>query len=129
MDEVTIIKVGGTLVVPIQVELHDKAAMKLQQSILRKIEKSGAQGLLIDVSAVSIVDSFLGRLLGETAKMARLMGTTTILVGMRKEVVLTLVQLGMTLNDLCTSLNVEEGLRFLDTLLSGTPPADEGGAV
>lgn len=118
MSEVTILSLGENIVVPIQVELHDRAAMRLQEDILLKLEASGASGLIIDVSAVSIVDSFLGRLLGDTAKMARLMGTETVLVGMKKEVVLTLIQLGLVIKDLHTALNLEEGLSLLEKLKS-----------
>lgn len=117
MNETTILMVGDILVVPIQEELHDRAALKLQERVLRRIESHGARGLIIDVSAVLIVDSFLGRLLGDTARMARLMGTVTVLVGMRKEVVLTLVQLGMSLNTLHTALNLDEGRALLARLL------------
>lgn len=116
MSEVTILKMGENIIVPVQVELHDRAAMKLQEDILLKIEETGASGLIIDVSAVSIVDSFLGRLLGDTAKMARLMGVETVLVGMKKEVVMTLIQLGMIIKDLHTALNLEEGLSLLEKL-------------
>lgn len=119
MSEVTILKIGENIIVPIQVELHDRAAMKLQEDILTKIEESGASGLVIDVSAVSIVDSFLGRLLGDTAKMARMMGAEAVLVGMKKEVVLTLIQLGMVVKDLHTALNLEDGLALLEKLKQG----------
>lgn len=123
MGEVTILKMAGTIIVPIQVELHDQAARSLQMEILREIEETGASGLIIDISAVSIVDSFLGRILGETAQMARLMGAETILVGMRKEVVITLIQLGMRVEDLRSSLNIEDALTLL-----GKPagPAEKG---
>ncbi len=116
MSEITILKMGKTIIVPIQVELHDRAAIKLQEDILAKIEEIEATGLIIDVSAVSIVDSFLGRLLGDTAKMARLMGAETVLVGLKKEVVITLIQLGMVVKDLHTALNMEEGLALLERL-------------
>lgn len=119
MSDVTVLKMGENIIVPIQVELHDRAAMKLQEDILIKIEETGASGLIIDVSAVSIVDSFLGRLLGETAKMASLMGVESVLVGMKKEVVITLIQLGMVIKDLHTALNMEEGLLLLERLKSG----------
>lgn len=116
MYEVTIIKMGDNIIVPIQVELHDKAAMKVQEDILKKIEETGASGLIIDVSAISIVDSFLGRLLGETARMAQLMGAVTALVGMKKEVVITLIQLGVELKGLHTTLNIEDALELVQTL-------------
>lgn len=119
MSEVTVLKMGENIIVPIQVELHDRAAMKLQEDILIKIEETGASGLIIDVSAISIVDSFLGRLLGDTAKMARMMGVESVLVGMKKEVVITLIQLGMVIKDLHTALNIEEALLLLERLKSG----------
>ena len=119
MSEVTILKMGENIIVPIQVELHDRAALKLQEDILKKIEETGSSGLIIDVSAVSVVDSFLGRLLGETAKMAGLIGTETVLVGMKKEVVITLIQLGMVIKDLHTAINIEDGMALLERLKSG----------
>lgn len=120
MGDVTILKIEDTIIVPIQTELHDQDARSLQTDILIKIEKTGAKGLLIDVSAVSIIDSFLGRLLVETAKMARLMGTETVLAGMRKEVVLTLIHMGLVMKDLHTALNIEDGLALLERLTRRT---------
>jgi len=116
MGEVTILSIGSNIIVPIQVELHDNTARKLQTEILEKIEKTGAKGLIIDVSAVSIIDSFLGRLLVETAKMAKLMGAETVLAGMKKEVVLTLISLGLTMKTLHTALNIEDALSILECL-------------
>ena len=118
MPEITILEMGGNLVVPLQIELHDKAAKGLQDDILKKIENTSASGMIIDISALSIVDSFLGRLLGDTARMARLMGVETVLVGMRKEIVITLLQLGFTISDMHTALNVEDGLELLENLKS-----------
>ncbi len=125
MSEITILKMGETIIVPIQVELHDRAAIKLQEDILAKIEEIEATGLIIDVSAVSIVDSFLGRLLGDTAKMARLMGAETVLVGLKKEVVITLIQLGMVVKDLHTALNMEEGFALLERLKQAKATPEE----
>jgi rsbT antagonist protein RsbS len=119
MSEVTILKMGENIIVPIQVELHDRAALKLQEDILKKIEETGSTGLIIDVSAVSVVDSFLGRLLGETAKMANLIGAETVLVGMKKEVVITLIQLGLVIKDLHTAINIEDGMALLEKLKFG----------
>lgn len=118
MPEITIFGIGDNLVVPLQIELHDKAARDLQEDILKRIEKSSASGMIIDISALSIVDSFLGRLLGDTARMARLMGVETVLVGMRKEIVITLLQLGYTISDMHTALNIEDGLKLLEDLKS-----------
>ena len=126
MSEVTILKMGENIIVPIQVELHDRAALKLQEDILKKIEETGSSGLIIDVSAVSVVDSFLGRLLGETAKMARLIGAETVLVGMKKEVVITLIQLGMVIKDLHTAINLEDGMALLEKLKSGKSALQQG---
>lgn len=119
MSNITILKLKDNIIVPIQVELHDRSAQKLQMDILEKIEATGAKGLLIDISGVTIVDSFMGRLLGETAKMAGLLGAETVLVGMKKEVVITLIQLGMPLKNLHTALNIEDGLERLDKLKAG----------
>jgi rsbT antagonist protein RsbS len=120
MGEVTILSIGSNIIVPIQVELHDHNARKLQTEILDKIEKAGAKGLIIDVSAVSIIDSFMGRLLVETAKMAKLMGAETVLAGMKKEVVLTLISLGLTMKTLHTALNIEDALAILKCLTGKT---------
>ncbi len=126
MSEVTILKMGQNIIVPIQVELHDRAALKLQEDILKKIEETESSGLIIDVSAVSVVDSFLGRLLGETAKMAKLIGAETVLVGMKKEVVITLIQLGMVIKDLHTAINIEDGMALLEKLKSGKSTLQQG---
>lgn len=116
MSDITILKLKDDIIVPIQLELHDQSAQKLQVDILKKIEATGAKGLLIDISGISIVDSFMGRLLGETAKMAALLGAETVLVGMKKEIVITLIQLGMPLKNLHTALNIEDGLERLEQL-------------
>lgn len=113
MSETAILIIAGRVIVPIQSELHDNAARKLQRDILDKIERTGADGLLIDVSAVGVIDSFLARLLAETAKMAALMGAQTVLVGMKKEVVLTLIHLGVSMKAIHTALNIEDGLSLL----------------
>ncbi|MBF0545297.1 MAG: STAS domain-containing protein [Candidatus Riflebacteria bacterium] len=116
MTGAPIILVGDYLLVPIQAELHDIAAADLQVEILSRIEETGADGLIIDISSVQIVDSFLGRLLGETSKMAEVMGCKTVLVGMRKEVALTLIQLGMSIKDIQTALTFNDGLELLQKL-------------
>ena len=116
MPDVTLLIIGKNLIVPIQSELDDLSARSLQNDILSKIEKTGAKGLLIDISAVSIIDSFMARLLVETARMAKLMGAASVLVGMKKEVVLTLIHIGMNMKGLHTSLNLEDGLALLEKL-------------
>jgi rsbT antagonist protein RsbS len=119
MTEVTILKIADYLIVPIQTELHDQAANFLQESILKKIEKTGARGLIIEVGSVDIIDSFMGRVLVDTAKMAGLMGTETVIVGMKKEVVMTLLQLGLMMQNLNAALNIEDGIALLNRLTGG----------
>jgi rsbT antagonist protein RsbS len=116
MSDITLLIIGKNLIVPIQSELDDHSARSLQTDILNKIEKTGAKGLLIDISAVSIIDSFMARLLAETARMAKLMGAESVLAGMKKEVVLTLIHIGMNMKGLHTALNLEDGLMLLEQL-------------
>jgi rsbT antagonist protein RsbS len=120
MIDVTILKIGNTIIVPIQIELHDQAANFLRENILKKIEKVGARGLIIDVGVVTIIDSFMGRILVDTAKMAGLMGAETVIVGMKKEVVMTLLQLGLMVQNLHTALNIEDGIALLNRLTGGS---------
>ena len=116
MAEIPILQIGQNVVVPIQTELDDLGARKMQEDVLLRIEKIGAAGLVIDVSTVSIIDSFLGRILVDTSKMAKLMGAEAVIVGMKKEVVLTLIQLGLRMENLNTALNLEAGLELLHNL-------------
>ncbi len=116
MAEIPILQIGKNVVVPIQTELDDLGARKMQEDVLLRIEKIGAAGLVIDVSTVSIIDSFLGRILVDTSKMAKLMGAEAVIVGMKKEVVLTLIQLGLRMENLNTALNLEAGLELLHNL-------------
>jgi rsbT antagonist protein RsbS len=111
---IPILRIGSTLLVTIQVDLHDALAEAFQEDILVAIEKQGASGLIIDVSGLESVDSYVARLLTDTAKMARLMGTETVIVGVRAEVAATLVRMGYTIgNAVRTALNVDEGLKLL----------------
>lgn len=120
MSEVTLLILGENLIVPIQTELDDNAALNLRDDILRKIETHSCKGLVIDVSAVTLIDTFLGRLLVETAAMARLMGCPSVLVGLRKEVVISILHLGLHLRGLNTALNLEDGLQRLASLKART---------
>ena len=113
MSRIPILKVEDTLMVSIQVELHDQQALDLQEDILSEIDRTQAKGLLIDVTALEVVDSFLGRLISDTAAMARMMGTQTVLVGLRPAVAITLVELGLDLPGVQTALNVERGLALI----------------
>ena len=113
MDQIPILKLGNVLLVTIQVELHDQLAMTLQDDLTHRLSKSRARGVLIDISALEIVDSFIGRSLAHIAGIARVMDATTVLVGMRPAVAITLVELGMSLTGIRTALNVEKGMQLL----------------
>jgi rsbT antagonist protein RsbS len=113
LDQIPILKLGNVLLVTIQVELHDQLAMTLQDDLTHKLSKSRARGVLIDISALEIVDSFIGRSLAHIAGIARVMDATTVLVGMRPAVAITLVELGMSLTGIRTALNVEKGMQLL----------------
>jgi rsbT antagonist protein RsbS len=111
---IPILRIGGNLLVTIQTDLHDAMAEAFQEDVLTTIEKDSATGLLIDVSGLETVDSYVARLLADTGKMARLMGTETVIVGIRAEVAATLVRMGYTMGNVVrTALNVDEGLRVL----------------
>jgi rsbT antagonist protein RsbS len=105
-----VLRVGENLLVTLQSDLHDGIASAFQEDLLTEIEKTGARGLVIDISALDFVDSFVARVLVETGRMARLMGTETVLVGMRPEVAGTLVRMGFVMKGVVTALNVDEGL-------------------
>jgi rsbT antagonist protein RsbS len=113
LDQIPILKLGNVMLVTIQVELHDQLAMTLQDDLTHKLSKSRARGVLIDISALEIVDSFIGRSLAHIAGIARVMDATTVLVGMRPAVAITLVELGMSLTGIRTALNVEKGMQLL----------------
>jgi rsbT antagonist protein RsbS len=112
-DRIPILKMEDFLVTSIQVTLHDKLAMQFQDDVLRKIEQTRAKGLVIDVTAIDVVDSFLTRILMETASMASLMGAKTVIAGMQPEVAIALVELGLDMQGVETSLNLEKGLDLL----------------
>jgi len=112
--QIPILQLRDILIVPIQMELHDNAARKLQIEILNRIERTNAKGLVIDISAVFIVDSFLGRLLSETARMAQIMGAKVVLTGMKKETAMTLIQLGLNFKTLKTTVNLDEAIDFIE---------------
>ena len=113
MERIPILQLGPFLLVTIQVELHDELAMTLQDDLTNKLAKTGARGVLLDISALEIVDSFIGRSLAQIAGIARVMDATTVLTGMRPAVAITLVELGVTLAGIQTALNVDKGMRLL----------------
>ncbi|MDF2955480.1 STAS domain-containing protein [Candidatus Alkanophaga liquidiphilum] len=112
-EQIPILKIGDFLVASIQIPLHDKLAVKFQQDLLQKIEKTKAKGLIVDITAIDVVDSFITRILVEIAKMAGLMGVKTVLVGLRPEIAITLVEFGMELGGIKTALDLESALSLL----------------
>ena len=113
IEQIPILKIDNCLITSIQVALHDKLALMFQESVLRRIEETDARGLIIDITAVDVVDSFITRVLVETAAMASLMGTRTVLVGLRPEIAITLTEFGMELRGIYTALNLEKGLALI----------------
>jgi rsbT antagonist protein RsbS len=112
-QRIPILKVGRVLIVPIQFDMDDQTVMSLQESILSELERTGARGVLIDISLLEMVDSFIGRVLSDIAAMARIMDARTVVVGMQPAVAITLVELGLELKGVDTVLNVEEGIKLL----------------
>jgi len=125
MDRIPIIKMAEFLLVSIQVDMHDKLALTLQDDLTNQIVKSRARGVLIDISSLEIVDSFIGRMLANIAAMSRVLDAATVVVGMRPAVAITLVELGMSLTGVRTALNVERGMDLLRDAL-GAPAAVDG---
>jgi rsbT antagonist protein RsbS len=119
MERIPILKMGVFLLVSIQVDMHDRLAMQLQEDLTTRITDTGAQGVLIDISALEMVDSFIGRMLGNIAAMSRVLDAQTVVVGMRPAVAITLVELGMSLPGVRTALNVERGMDLLSASLEG----------
>ena len=113
MERIPILKMGDHLLVTIQVDMHDRLAMTLQEDLTTKIVNSRAKGVLIDISALEIVDSFMGRMLADIAAMSRVLDAETVVVGMRPAVAITLVELGLSLTAVRTALNVERGMDLL----------------
>jgi rsbT antagonist protein RsbS len=112
-SRIPILKVGRVLIVPIQVDMDDQTVMLLQERILSELERTGARGVLIDISLLEMVDSFIGRVLSDIAAMARIMDARTVVVGMQPAVAITLVELGLELRGVDTVLNVDEGIKLL----------------
>lgn len=113
MERIPILKMGDFLLVTIQVDLYDRLALTLESDLINMVSKTAARGVLIDISAVNIVDSFMGRVLGNIASMSRIMDAETVVVGMQPAVAITLVELGLGLTGVYTALNVEKGMDLL----------------
>jgi rsbT antagonist protein RsbS len=126
VDRVPILRLGDCLLVTVQVDMHDELAMTLQDDLTNKIVATKARGVLIDISALEMVDSFIGRMLGNIAAMSRILDAQTVVVGMQPAVAITLVELGLSLPGIRTALNVDAGLALLRSVLDRS---DEGAHV
>jgi rsbT antagonist protein RsbS len=120
MERIPILKMGDCLLVSIQVDMHDRLAMTLQDDLTARIAETHARGVLIDISALEIVDSFIGRMLGNIAAMARVLDARTVVVGMRPAVAITLVELGLSLPGVRTALNIEKGVEMIGLQAAGS---------
>jgi rsbT antagonist protein RsbS len=114
MERVPILKIGQTLFVSIQIELQDDTVMRLQEDLADELAATGSHGVIIDISGVEIVDSYIGRMLSMIGSISRLFDAETVIVGMRPAVAITLVELGLSLNGVRTALNAEKGLEILN---------------
>ena len=122
MERIPILRMGSFLLVTIQVDMHDRLALQLQDDLTQRIAETGAIGVLIDISTLEIVDSFIGRMLANIAAMARVLDAETVVVGMQPAVAITLVELGMSLEGVRTALNVESGMELLYELRGNFRP-------
>ena len=126
MERIPILKLGSFLLVTIQVDMHDRLALVLQDELTSRIVSDRARGVLIDISSLDIVDSFIGRMLSNIAGMARVLDAQTVVVGMQPSVAITLVELGLTLPGIRTALNVDRGLELLNGSIGLDGEADRG---
>ena len=119
MDKIPILRIGGILLVSIQIDLQDNIAVALQDDLSNEIVRTGAKGVVIDISALEIVDSFIGRMISTTAAISRVLDAETVVVGMQPAVAITLVELGLTLAGVRTALDVDRGMAILSRRLDG----------
>ena len=117
MDKIPILRMGAFLLVTIQVDLYDRLALNLEADLVQMVNKTGAKGVLIDISAVSIVDSFMGRIIGNIASMSKILDAETVVVGMQPAVAITLIELGLPLKGVHTALDMEKGMNLLKTMI------------
>lgn len=127
MERIPILQMGEFLLVTIQVDMHDRLAMTLQDDLTNRISQTNSRGVLIDISSLDMVDSFIGRILGNIAKMSRVLDAQTVVVGMQPAVAITLVELGLSLKGIRTALNVEKGMALLRTSLDASSVASMDG--
>ena len=129
MERIPILKLGNCLLVTIQVDMHDQLAMSLQEDLTAQIAKHASRGVLIDISSLEIVDSFIGRMLANIAAMSKVLDAQTVLTGMQPAVAITLVELGMSLPGIKTALNVERGMELLKEFIDRDSEAEEANAL
>ena len=129
MEKIPILKVGRYLLITIQVDLHDKMILALQDELTHMICKTGATGILIDISALEIVDSFIGRVLAQVASCAKLLDAETVVTGMRPAVAITMVELGISMKGVHTALNAEDGMELLNEILQQDRSINDFSAV
>jgi rsbT antagonist protein RsbS len=127
MERIPILKMGECLLVSIQVDMHDRLAMTLQEELTDRIVATRARGVLIDISMLDVVDSFIGRMLGNIASMAKILDADTVVVGMQPSVAITLVELGLSLQGVRTALNVEKGMDLLRGSMEGVGEGQDAG--
>src|SRR6476620_7929450 len=125
MDRIPILRMGNFLLVTIQVDLYDRLALNLESDLVQMVSKTGARGVLIDISALSIVDSFMGRIIGNIGSMSKIMDAETVVVGMQPAVAITLIELGLELKGVHTALNVEKGMELLVKRIGDDEPVNE----
>jgi rsbT antagonist protein RsbS len=129
VERIPILRMGEYLLVTIQVDMHDRLAMTLQDDLTNRISETGAKGVLIDISSLEIVDSFIGRMLANIASMSRVLDADTVVVGMRPAVAITLVELGMSLAGVRTALNVDAGMELLRDSVDGRKDSLYGSGI
>ena len=122
MDKIPILRMGSFLLVTIQVDLYDRLALNLEADLVQMVNKTSAKGVLIDISAVSIVDSFMGRIIGNIASMSKILDAETVVVGMQPAVAITLIELGLPLKGVHTALDMEKGMGLLKSMIQDTDP-------
>jgi rsbT antagonist protein RsbS len=126
MEKIPILKMGDFLLVTIQVDLYDQLAENLEADLINMVKKYSAKGVLIDISAVSIIDSFMGRILGNIAMMSKILDAETVVVGMQPAVAITLIELGLPLKGVHSALNVEKGMDLLRFKIRGYEHENQG---
>lgn len=126
MERIPILRMGHFLLVTIQIDLYDRLAVNLEADLIQMVSKTEAKGVLIDISALSIVDSFMGRIIGNIANMSKILDAETVVVGMQPAVAITLIELGLELKGVYTALNVERGMKLLEEKINlDTTPEDD----